>query len=168
MIPLKCLLLWGFFTSSLICFILVWCWTNPEGVDRVQAGGGVRSTEPLLNAWWGNNPEGVAEWQLHTLHIVALSPLRGCWFHIIVKQGLRFAPPPACGRPSPSGFTSQPVAIQDKLQFCKAFLLPKLKKRICWRIFWRTENNFILLSNNPKIQPWANWYHSPQMTWWPG
>ncbi|MBR6980732.1 MAG: hypothetical protein IKH88_12980, partial [Prevotella sp.] len=41
-----------------------------------------------------------------------------------------FAPPPACGRPSPSGFTSQPVAIQDKLQFCKAFSLPKLKLQI--------------------------------------
>ena len=64
-----------------------------------------------------NNPEGVAEWQLHTRHIVALSPLRGCWFHITVKQGLRFAPPPACGRPSPSGFTSQPVAIQNKPEY---------------------------------------------------
>ena len=32
MIPLKHLHLWGFFTSYLICYILVWCWTNPEGV----------------------------------------------------------------------------------------------------------------------------------------
>ena len=56
MIPSKHLHLRGFFTSYLICYILVWCWTNPEGVARVQAGGGVRSTEPLLKAWCEQQP----------------------------------------------------------------------------------------------------------------
>ena len=54
--PSKCLHLWGCFTSYLNCHILVWCWTNPEGVVRVQAGGGVRSTEPLLKAWCEQQP----------------------------------------------------------------------------------------------------------------
>ena len=56
MIPSKHLHLRGFFTSYLICYILVWCWTNPEGVAKVQAGGGVRSTEPLLKAWCEQQP----------------------------------------------------------------------------------------------------------------
>ena len=30
--------------------------TLPEGVARVQAGGGVRSTEPLLKAWCEQQP----------------------------------------------------------------------------------------------------------------
>ena len=131
MVPSTRLHLWGFFTSSLICFILVWCWTNPEGVDRVQAGGGVRSTEPLLKAWCEQQPRrGGRMTTSYTLYRCSATP-SGLLNHIIVKQGLRFAPPPACGRPSPSGFTSQPVAIQDKLQFCKAFSLPKLKLLFC-------------------------------------
>ena len=56
MIPSEHLHLRGFFTSYLICHILVWCWTNPEGVARVQAGGGVRSTEPLLKVWCEQQP----------------------------------------------------------------------------------------------------------------
>jgi len=75
---------------------------KPERLKRPQAGGEVRSTEPLLlTTQQMINPEvgDRTYWQ-------GLSPTSGFGLCGTCQQGFRFAPPPACGLYTPSGFSN--------------------------------------------------------------